>query len=224
MTRSPETLKRSKVTPRAELARAARQYGWVVDEPISWMPEIWRARTSKGKVISVVIAKSGAVARVHLGSGEKTLAELTRRDADKLARTITLLGSHAPRGTSNANDRGNVHDRRKRKQALLERDGNGEWALCSTCPTIVDFESATVDRYPLAGADGGKYGPPTDLSNVRLQCERCASKQGGHMGAERRTRTKPEARRAFGSPEMPAGRVLGPEELPELRELLRLEW
>jgi hypothetical protein len=194
---------------RQVLDRTARHYGWVVS-PVAMFDRVWTAQTSKGKTIQVRLTARMSVSTVKVWSSRKLIVSLGARDAEKLHRTVVLLGSHAPRGTSNGNDRGNVYDRRKRKLALLERDGNGEFALCATCPTIVDFESATVDRHPIAGCDGGKYGPPSDLSNVRLQCERCAAKQGGHLGAARRTANAQ------------AGRVLAPDELPGLRKLLKL--
>lgn len=97
------------------------------------------------------------------------------------------------RSTSNANERGNNRDRARRKRNLLERDGTGPdgWALCVTCPIVVDFESMTVDRI-VPGCLGGKYGPPTDLSNCRIQCERCSRKQGGTYGQERKRARRAE--------------------------------
>lgn len=201
-------VKRTKESPRDALRRTARHYGWVVAQPAHGSTA-WTAQTSKGKTLQVTFTARDSVATVRVWKNMKLVEELGARDSEKIHRAIMLLGKHAPRGASNSNDRGNSDARRKRKLALLERDGNGEFALCSTCPTIVDYESATVDRYPLAGADGGKYGPPSDLSNVRLQCDRCAAKQGGHMGAARRTAN--------------AGRVLAPDEMPGLRKLLRLK-
>lgn len=199
---------RHQETNRAKLDRTARHYGWVIAQPAHGSTT-WTAQTSKGKCMQVEFRADGAIMRVTVWKNREIIEAFGPAHPEKLGRAITQLGKHAPRGASNANDRGNTEARRKRKQALLERDGNGEFALCATCPTIVDYESATVDRYPLAGADGGKYGPPTDLSNVRLQCDRCAPKQGGHMGAARRTAN--------------AGRVLAPDEMPGLRKLLRLK-
>lgn len=90
------------------------------------------------------------------------------------------------RGTSNANMRGNSKDRRRRKQAMLDHYGNGEWCLCATCPTVLDAETMTVDCWPVPRCEGGTYGVPTDMSNVRPQCERCSWRQGGIMGATRK--------------------------------------
>lgn len=86
----------------------------------------------------------------------------------------------------NGNQRGSAADRRRRKRALLERDGTGPdgIALCWQCPTIVDFESMFVDRIK-PGAEGGKYGY-RDLSNNRIHCERCSHRQGGLLAAARR--------------------------------------
>lgn len=103
-------------------------------------------------------------------------------------------GDASRRGTSNADERGSSHQRARRKRNLLERDGTGPdgLALCVTCPTIVDFESMTVDRIT-PGCEGGKYGPPSDTSNCRIQCERCCARQGGYLAARRRAERKQAA-------------------------------
>lgn len=87
-----------------------------------------------------------------------------------------------PRGTSNTNDRGNAETRRRRKAWLLEQFGNGKRARCSTCPTWLTFDTVTVDRWPVAGCEGGRY----VRGNIRPQCSPCACSQGGHLGAARR--------------------------------------
>lgn len=97
-------------------------------------------------------------------------------------------GNPAARGSSNADSRGSSYQRRKRKQAVLDRDGNGEWTLCVTCPTVLDFETLTLDRIT-PGCDGGTY----ELANVQPQCERCAARQGGFMGAARREANRARA-------------------------------
>ena len=81
------------------------------------------------------------------------------------------------RGTSNTNDRGSAAQRRRRKQWLLDEFGDGETCLCSTCPEVLTFDTITVDRYPLAGRDGGRY----VRGNIRPQCSLCASRQGAEM-------------------------------------------
>lgn len=90
------------------------------------------------------------------------------------------------RGTTNTNMRGSSYDRRKRKQAMLDHYGNGVWTVCATCPTPLDFETMTVDCHPVPRCDGGTYGRPHDMSNVRPQCAFCASRQGGLLSAARR--------------------------------------
>jgi len=82
----------------------------------------------------------------------------------------------AERGRSNQNERGSAAQRRIRKQAVLDRDGNGEWALCVTCPTVVDLDSMTLDRI-IPGMFGGTY----VLDNVQAQCERCSRRQGAYL-------------------------------------------
>jgi hypothetical protein len=86
------------------------------------------------------------------------------------------------RGTSNTNARGSSAARRIRKQFLLDTFGDGETCTCATCPTELDAETVTVDRYPVAGIDGGTY----RRNNIRPQCMPCASRQGGLMSATRR--------------------------------------
>lgn len=86
------------------------------------------------------------------------------------------------RGTTNRNDRGSAEDRRRRRQWLLDTFGDGTTCRCSTCPTVLDFDSITVDRHPVAGVDGGTY----RRGNIRPQCAPCASRQGGKMSAQRR--------------------------------------
>jgi len=87
-------------------------------------------------------------------------------------------GNPRARGTSNSDARGSSYQRRKRRQAVLDRDGNGAWALCITCPTAVDMETMRLDRI-LPGFLGGTYA----LDNVRPQCERCSERQGGYLRA-----------------------------------------
>lgn len=86
------------------------------------------------------------------------------------------------RGTTNRNDRGSAEGRRIRRQWLLDQFGDGITCRCSTCPTVLTAETLTVDRYPVAGADGGTY----RRGNIRPQCAPCASYQGGKMSAQRR--------------------------------------
>lgn len=88
------------------------------------------------------------------------------------------------RGTSNTNSRGSAASRRIRKRWLLKTFGDGETCLCSTCPTVLTFDTLTVDRYPIPGVDGGTY----RRGNIRPQCQPCASKQGGDMSKERKAR------------------------------------
>lgn len=92
-----------------------------------------------------------------------------------------------PRGTTNRNARGSAADRRLRKLWLLETFGDGETAKCSLmvsakCLEIVTFETITVDRWPLAGCDGGTY----SRGNIRPACGPCNQSDGGALGALRR--------------------------------------
>lgn len=93
-----------------------------------------------------------------------------------------------PRGTSNTNDRGNAETRRRRKAWLLEQFGNGKRARCATCPAWLTFETITVDRWPLAGCEGGTY----RRGNIRPMCGPCNSRSGSYLGHARRRAAEAE--------------------------------
>lgn len=86
------------------------------------------------------------------------------------------------RGTSNANDRGNTEDRRRRKRYLLDTYGDGETVQCSFCPAVLDFAALTVDRITPA-CKGGAY----RRDNIRPACGPCNSRLGGAMSNFRET-------------------------------------
>lgn len=75
------------------------------------------------------------------------------------------------RGTTNTNDRGSAMARRRRKQWLLDTFGDGTHVVCSfdNCDVILDFNTLTVDRYPIPGAKGGRY----NRDNIRPVCNHC---------------------------------------------------
>jgi hypothetical protein len=50
------------------------------------------------------------------------------------------------------------------------------------CGEMLDFDSLTVDRYPLAGCDGGTY----RRSNIRPGCARENYADGGRLGNRRK--------------------------------------
>lgn len=79
------------------------------------------------------------------------------------------------RGTSNSNSRGSSYDRKARKEYVLSAFGDGNTAKCSfDCGTTLDFSSVTIDRFPVAGVDGGKY----TRNNIRPACSECNSRHG----------------------------------------------
>lgn len=94
------------------------------------------------------------------------------------------------RGTSNTNARGGAPARRARKLFLLNRDGDGTEAPCWECGYLVSFVTMVVDRI-LPGYLGGTY----RRNNIRVHCSPCSERQGGIVGAARRT----ENRRAHAS-------------------------
>lgn len=82
------------------------------------------------------------------------------------------------RGTTNRNDRGSSADRRARRQWLLNEFGDGVTVACAfECGTLLTFETITVDRYPVAGCDGGRY----TRDNIRPACGTCNSSHGGRL-------------------------------------------
>jgi hypothetical protein len=85
------------------------------------------------------------------------------------------------RGTSNTNDRGSAASRRRRKQALLVRDGDGISAPCWECGASVTFSTMICDRKK-PGKHGGRY----QLSNLRVHCRGCSETQGARMALESR--------------------------------------
>ena len=88
------------------------------------------------------------------------------------------------RGTSNSNSRGSSYARRVRKQWLLDTFGDGETAICSfeDCDVELTFETITVDRYPLAGINGGTY----KRGNIRPACAFCNSSDGAAIAHSRK--------------------------------------
>lgn len=69
------------------------------------------------------------------------------------------------------------------KAELFRRDGYGKQrALCAFgCGTELTWRTATLDRYPIPGREGGTYHP----ANTRLACHRCNTQDGAahaHQG------------------------------------------
>lgn len=86
------------------------------------------------------------------------------------------------RGTSNSNARGSARSRRERKAWLLTTFGDGTTAPCSFgCGTMLTVDTITVDRFPLAGVDGGRY----VRGNIRPACGPCNSLDGHVKGQQR---------------------------------------
>ena len=87
------------------------------------------------------------------------------------------------RGTSNKNVTGSSYDRRKRKQWLLDTFGDGEKAPCAfECGTEVNFDTLTVDRFPIPGYAGGTY----RRDNIRPACAPCNQADGSAAGVARK--------------------------------------
>lgn len=84
-----------------------------------------------------------------------------------------------PRGTTNRNVRGSAESRRRRKQQLLTRDGDGKKAPCWECSVFVTAETMVCDRIK-PGVDGGTY----VLENIRVHCRPCSEAQGRRMSTE----------------------------------------
>lgn len=89
------------------------------------------------------------------------------------------------RGSTNSNDRGSSYARRARKIWLLltfNPELGPDKAMCAyECGTIVTFETITVDRFPIRGADGGRY----TRDNIRPACGDCNTGDGSRDGSAR---------------------------------------
>lgn len=88
----------------------------------------------------------------------------------------------ASRG-GNHNVQPNVYQRRKLKLWMLATFGNGIVVECAFgCGRLLFFSEITLDRYPIAGIDGGRY----VKSNLRPACLPCNTRHGQQLAAERR--------------------------------------
>lgn len=91
------------------------------------------------------------------------------------------------RGTTNRNQRGGAPDRRVRKLWLLAEFGDGVTAACAlgvspNCQRTVQFDTITVDRFPVPGCQGGTY----RRGNIRPACGPCNTEDGSALGVARR--------------------------------------
>lgn len=97
----------------------------------------------------------------------------------------------AKRGTTNRNSRGSSYTRRRRREWLVEQFGDGVHVACFLqvspyCRWVLDVDTVSADRLVL-GADGGSY----RRGNIRPACGPCQCRQGGVIGAARRTANRP---------------------------------
>jgi hypothetical protein len=98
-----------------------------------------------------------------------------------------VSGPDHPRGTTNRNERGSSYERRIRKAWLLDTFGDGTTAPCAIrfdhhCLGEVDMTTITVDRHPVPGIEGGRYG----RDNIRPACGPCNSRHGTELREERK--------------------------------------
>lgn len=86
--------------------------------------------------------------------------------------------------SSNSNERGSSHDRRVRRQWLLDTFGNGTIAFCGFhgCGEVLTFDTITVDRFPIPGCEGGTY----RRGNIRPACGHCNYADGARLGHKRK--------------------------------------
>lgn len=75
--------------------------------------------------------------------------------------------------------RGSVRVRLRRRQWLLDNYGDGTTAPCSirwdqNCAGTVDINTCTIDRWPIPGAQGGRYVE----GNIRPACDYCNKHHG----------------------------------------------
>jgi hypothetical protein len=86
------------------------------------------------------------------------------------------------RSRSNRNDRGSSYSRRRRREWLVERFGDGVHVACFLqrsphCLYVLDVDNVSADRLRL-GVDGGSY----KRSNIQPACLPCQCHQGGQVG------------------------------------------
>lgn len=92
----------------------------------------------------------------------------------------------ARRGTSNANQRGSVADRRRRREFLVvafaaDKRKRGKAACrCYRCGELLTSSEVTVDRI-IPGCRGGSY----RRNNIRPACGRCNSITGATTRSRR---------------------------------------
>lgn len=78
------------------------------------------------------------------------------------------------RGHRNTNERGSSHQRRRRRQWLLDKYGDGTTALCQVCFTVtVDAATLIVGRI-IPWIEGGTYAQ----DNIRPECPGCSTREG----------------------------------------------
>jgi hypothetical protein len=92
-----------------------------------------------------------------------------------------------PRGTSNHNQTGSSHDRRRRRQWLVETFGDGLFVACrlrvseKCAGGLLTVDTVTVDRIR-PGVDGGTY----RRDNIQPACGPCNSVHGNLLRWGRR--------------------------------------
>jgi hypothetical protein len=73
------------------------------------------------------------------------------------------------RSNGGPDKRGSNAARRRRRAWLLVTFGDGTHARCHWCPTLLDIDTVTVDRYPVEGRHGGTY----RRDNIVPACASC---------------------------------------------------
>lgn len=122
-----------------------------------------------------------------------------------------------PRGTSNSNDRGGSHSRRRRRIWLIAAWGDGTHVLCVFCGAILTEATVTVDRI-IPGVLEGSY----ERGNIRPACLSCNSTEGNRLrwllntGADFFGRSFPDT----GIRHLHPRKRLGPGQLATIRHLL----
>lgn len=94
------------------------------------------------------------------------------------------MGKKTPEGkwnrtATNTNSRGSSRDRRRRREFLINKFGDGTTCTCTHCPTVLTIKTVNADRI-IPGWKGGTY----RRDNIQPSCQPCGSKQGGAMGHE----------------------------------------
>ncbi len=90
------------------------------------------------------------------------------------------------RGTEHRNETGNSYDRRRRRERIWRERSVDDQIKCHHCPRLMCKDEFQVDRFPVCGHDGGRYGN-TVPSCPECNRDRCTKVCGKGVAAKQVT-------------------------------------